>query len=471
MGATSGRGILGHIKNGKLETETIHRFTHEIVDDNGRKRWQWDKIINEITGMILDYKDEISSIGIDTWGVDFALLDKDFNIMENPISYRDNKNELGFKEALKKLSAEEIFLSTGNQLMPINSLFQLYTYKLLDEKKFNEINKLVFLPDFINYLLTGNLGTEMTIASTSQILDIRTQKWSEKILETFGINKDIFPDFIENKVIIGNTKNSKIAALKNTDINVISVASHDTASAVYLTEAYRNKDYAFISSGTWSLIGCCTDEAYISKEVFAENITNEVGFNSKNLFLKNITGLYLIERLREELSKINERDYSFGYIKNKVNYTKNFQRYLDTEFIDLTNEEISIIESIEKYLTDTNQKVLDDKEEYFKIIYEGLIFKYKENLDEIEKITKNRFKGIHIIGGGSKADFFCQMISDGLNMKVIAGPDEATAMGNILAQLSAIDKNIDLDKVIKNSYEKIIYNPINYKDWEKVDII
>ena len=467
MGATSIRGVIGYIEDKKLITETVYRFKHDIIEEDGRKRWQWNKILKEIENIILENKDDISSIGVDTWGVDFGLLDSDGNLIENPMSYRDLLNDMGFEKSEEIISKKDLFLNTGNQLMSMNSLFQLFTYKLLNEEKFNKIDKILFMPDLVNYFLTSEKFTELTIASTSQMLDLNTNNWSNKVLQSFSIPKEILPDIIENKTIIGNIRNSKIDSLRETDIDIMSVASHDTASAVFLTKAYRDEEYAFLSSGTWSLIGGCTKKAYIDEEVFNSNLTNEIGFGSKNMFFKNITGLYLIERLRKEVLDLNGEKFDFDFISKLVLNTEPFKIYIDTDYKDFTNEEIPILESIEKYLVETNQNILTDKTEYFRGIYEGLVFKYYDVIKEIESHIGYEFKGIHIIGGGSKADFLCQMIADGLDKKVLAGPVEATAMGNILAQLSVLDENLDLDEIIKNSYNLVEYNPRNDIEWMK----
>ena len=468
MGATSIRAVIGYIDENKLITKTVHRFKHDIVEEQGRKRWQWEKILNEITNIIIENKDDISSIGIDTWGVDFGLVDKNGELIENPISYRDLFHENGLEISNKYISNNDLFLETGNQILGINTLFQLLIYRKLNEEKFKNIDKILLLPDLINYYLTSVVNAELTIASTTQMLDIENKKWNLELLKSFSIDEEKLPEIKKNKSIIGSTNNSKIEKLRETDIPVISVASHDTASAVYLTESYRNKEYAFLSSGTWSLIGCCTENAIINEEAYESDLTNEIGFDSKNMFFKNITGLYLIERLRKEISSIYNLEYDYNFISKLVINTDPFKVYIDTENKDFTNEEIPIIESIEVYLRNTNQSILEDKTEYLRALYEGLVFKYMEIINQIEKLIGYKFKGIHIIGGGSKAEFLSEMIADALQIKVITGPDEATAMGNILAQISTIEeKNINAEEIISNSYEMKEYIPRNNIEWIK----
>lgn len=468
MGATSIRAVIGYIEDNKLIAETIHRFKHELVEEQGRKRWQWEKILNEITDVIIENKDDISSIGIDTWGVDFGLIDKNGELIENPISYRDLLHENGLEISNNHISNEKLFLETGNQILGINTLFQLLTYRDLNKDKFDQVDKILLLPDLINYYLTSQINAELTIASTTQMLDIKNRKWNIELLKSFAIGENLLPRIIKNKSIVGNTSNSKLESLRKINIPVISVASHDTASAVYLTESYRNKEYAFLSSGTWSLIGCCTENAIINEKAYENDLTNEIGFDSKNMFFKNITGLYLIERLKKELTSYYNLEYDYNFITKLVINTDPFKVYIDTEYKDFTNEEIPIIDSIEEYLKNTNQNILEDKTEYLRVIYEGLVFKYMEIIDQVESLIGYKFKGIHIIGGGSKASFLCEMIADALQIKVIAGPDEATAMGNILAQLSTIeDESINYEEVISNSYEIKEYNPRNNNEWIK----
>lgn len=302
LGATSIRGILGYVEDGKLKTEEVLRFSHERIKENGRSRWDWNKIIKNIENTILKYGDSLSSIGVDTWGVDFGILGKDGELLENPVSYRDRYNIVGFEKAQENLSLKDIFMKTGNQIMSINTLFQILALKE-ENRNYKDIKTVLMMPDLINYFLTGKSYTEMTIASTTQLFELENKKYSNDILESYGIDKSIFPEVIEPGKVVGSTKNSKLESLRKFDIPVISIASHDTASAVLLTKAYTDSETLFLSCGTWSLIGCLSEKPLITEEAFKDSLTNETGYNCSNMFFKNITGLYILEKLKEQLEK------------------------------------------------------------------------------------------------------------------------------------------------------------------------
>lgn len=460
MGATSIRGILGYIENGKLKTEEILRFSHERIKENGRSRWDWEKIIGNIVNTIIKYKDEIGSIGVDTWGVDFGILDSDGTLIENPISYRDSKNILGYEDAKKITSLKEIFMNTGNQVMSINTLFQLLSLKEVDIENYNKIDKVLMMPDLINYFLTGEKYAEATIASTTQLFNLSERKISNKILEKFEINKNMFPEIIDPGKIIGNLKNSRIEELKELDIPVISVASHDTASAVLLTQAYTDSKCMFLSCGTWSLIGCITKEPVINEETYKNSLTNETGYNKSNMFFTNITGLYLVEKLKEQLEIKYKRKICFEEITEYVKSNLDLDKYIDVALPVFQQDEFNIILEIDK-ITKEHQK---NDFDYFVIIYKSLTKKYAETIVYIKNITKREFNKIHIIGGGAKSVVLCQMIADRTGLELVVGPFEATAYGNILIQKITQKEILSLEEgfnIIKNTVQLYNYKPKN----------
>lgn len=440
LGATSIRGILGHIENGVLKTEEVLRFSHDRIKENGRSRWDWEKIIKNIEETILKYGENLASIGIDTWGVDFGILNKNGELLENPVSYRDGYNLVGYEAAQKTLSLKDIFMKTGNQIMSINTLFQLLALKE-ENKNYKDISTLLMMPDLINYYLTGNKFAEMTIASTTQLFELENQKFSENILEKYEIDSTIFPEVIPPGKVIGSTKNSKIESIRQFDIPVVSTASHDTASAVLLTKAYSDKDTLFLSCGTWSLIGCLSDKPVITEKAFESSLTNETGYNSSNMFFKNITGLYILEKLKEQLEKKYNREISFDEITEHVKNC-NVEDTVDVESEIFQVDEFNVIKEINKMI----KKELENDFDYFKVVYKSLVKKYQETVAQISEIMKKDFKSLHIIGGGAKSSLLCKMISDALNMNVIAGPFEATAYGNLLIQKMALNEIKTLDE-------------------------
>lgn len=439
MGATSIRGILGYIEDGSLKMEEIMRFSHKIVSSGGRARWQWQEIMDKIADTVLAYKDEISAVAVDTWGVDFGILDKDGELIDTPISYRDERHEEGFMLALESLSKEEIFTSTGTQIMSINTLFQLLALRKTDKEAFDKIDKVLMLPDLINYMLCGYIGGEETIWSTSQILNLETRDYANDIIEKFGFDKDIFPTLNASGVKVGNLKNTKIAKLSGLDIDVISVCGHDTASAVMLTKAFTDMDTMFLSCGTWSLIGARVEKSDLSKKAFDADLTNELGASGASLFFKNLTGLYLLEKYKRELEAVRGTKIAFPEITEAMfaSYAakKEYESIIDIEDASFAREETSAKESIDTYLQQRNLVLPASDMEYFRLIYESMVAKYIEIKHLVEENTGRRYKKLHVIGGGARSEFLCRLISDKLGVNLIAGPFEASALGNIILQL------------------------------------
>ena len=405
---------------------------------------------------------EISSIAVNTWGVDFGVVGEDGKLLVNPISYRDARHNEGFEYAQETLSQEQIFMATGNQIMSINSLFQLLVLKKDSAQgcpTYNKINKLLMLPDLLNYLLTGQQRAELTIASTSQLLDLRTKKFAEPILQAYGIKESIFAPIVYPTEVVGSIKDSLIPELRelNKDIKVIACASHDTASAVLLTEAYTDRDTAFLSCGTWSLIGGLTDEPVISKEAFARDLTNETGFAGSNMFFKNITGLYILEMLKNQLEAKRGAKIPFDEI---TAYVENcpVDQFVDVGAEVFAQNEFDVKEAINSLLGTKFENDFD----YFKVIYLSLAKKYHATLQDIETILQKKFKKLHMIGGGTQSKFLCQLVSNVTGLEVIAGPMEATAYGNLLAQKIALKEFDSLEqgrKVILDSSEFKVYRP------------
>lgn len=432
FGATSIRALLGYVEDGKFATKEVMRMSHTRIDEDGRSRWQFDELLKQVVQTILEYKDCVDSIAINTWGVDFGIVGKDGKLLEHPISYRDAKHSQGFELAKNVYSLKDIFMQTGNQIMSINTLFQLLVLKQ-ESVNFDKTKYILMLPDLFNYYLTGNIYTEMTIASTSQLFDLASLQFSNSILKGYGLSKDMFGQIIEPGFIVGSTKNAIIEELRNTDIKVVASASHDTASAVLMTQAYTDKHTAFLSCGTWSLIGAITDKAIINEQAYASNLTNEAGFNRTNMFFKNITGLYIIEMLKSQL----ERAYGHAITFDDINaYVKNSSV---TEVIDVENEcfaqnSFDVIKCIDKLLGRHQAHDFD----YFKIVYLSLAYKYKQTLESIEQILGYKFNKIHMIGGGVKSKLLCSLICSIVQKDLICGPMEATAYGNLLVQKVAI---------------------------------
>lgn len=443
MGATSIRGIVGYIADGKLITEEVMRMSHSIKNKNGRLYWDFDVILDKIVNTIIENKD-VSCIGIDTWGVDFGMIDKDGELIDTPFSYRDEKYSIGREEAKSKISELEIFKNSGNQIMTINTVFQLLTLKKLNPDIYEKADKLLMMPDLIFYMLTGKKVGEETIWSTTGLYDMGKKKVSDTIFEKLELKKSLVPEIVKATEVVGNTKDSRIEVLKSLNIDVIPVCTHDTASALLMTDSFLDEDSMFLSCGTWSLIGSAVDKCIITDEAYENNLTNELGFDSKPMFFKNITGLYLLEKYKSQLEKKLGRKISFDEISAYVNGLDKKLPTIDMDAEVFARESIDVKTEIDKFVENNGGNIPEDDFDYFAVIYESMVNKYIEVKTDIEKILHKNFKRIHIIGGGAKSSVLTSMIANKMGVALKAGPYESSALGNILLSLLHMKEVKDL---------------------------
>ena len=428
MGATSIRGIVGYVEDGKLVTEEVMRMSHSIQEKNGRLYWDFEGILEKIVSTIVENKD-VSCIGIDTWGVDFGVIDKDGNLISTPFSYRDEKYAIGREEAKTKISELEIFKNTGNQIMTINTIFQLLTLKKLNPDIYEKADKMLMMPDLIFYMLTGKKIGEETIWSTTGLYDMGQRKVSDTIFEKLDLKKSMVPEIVKATEVVGNTKDSGIEALRGLSIDVIPVCTHDTASALLMTDSFLDEDSMFLSCGTWSLIGSVVDKCIINEKAYENNLTNELGFDSKPMFFKNITGLYLLEKYKSQLEK-------------KLSL-------IDMDAEIFAKEGIDVKSEIDNFIKNQGGNTPEHDFDYFAVIYESMVAKYMEVKADIEKILNKNFKKIHMIGGGAKSSVLTSMIANKMGVDVKAGPYESSALGNILLSLLHLNEVNDLKSGIE----------------------
>ncbi len=444
MGATSIRGIISYRKDDSLYMEEVMRISHTLEEKDGRLRWQWDKLLGTIVETIIKYSSEISSVAIDTWGVDFGYLDDKGDLINTPIAYRDPKHSKGYKLAISKLSEEDIFRNTGTQIMNINTVFQILALRDENKEEYQKINKILMLPDLLSYILCGQMVGEETIWSTSGIMNLETRDYSKDILEALDIDRGILPQIVKAGSVIGSTKNSKIEELSKYDIKVISVCGHDTASAVLLTKAFIDEDYMFLSCGTWSLFGAKVEKADLSKEAYTRNLTNELGYDSKTLLFKNITGLYLLEKYKSQLEDNKGKKIDFSeitsYVLDSLDKEKDFDLIIDMDDERFASPDVIAKKAIDEYLLEKGKDLPKTDMDYFRIIYESLVDKYLQTKKAVEERTGKSYKKLHLIGGGAKSELLCKLIALRLNVDIIAGPFEASALGNILLQLKAVEE-------------------------------
>ena len=451
FGASTGRAIKATFDGKEIAYEEIHRFenTPKIVD--GHTCHDVYMISGEIKTAI-EKAGKVDSIAFDTWGVDYALLDKEGNIIHEPYHYRDERTKDALAKVFEKISPDELYGETGNQIMNINTLFQL-----VSDDNLHKADKLLFMPDLFAYLLTGKKVCETTIASTSQMLALRDKKWSKKVLDTFSISEDLFPEICESATVNGDYNGTP----------VVSVAGHDTQCAVAAMPT-DSKNAAFLSCGTWSLIGCELDEAVMTKESNALELSNEIGANGKINFLKNISGLWLIQETRRDLAK-TDRKYSYNELEMMARDSEKFRSFIDPDAPELSAHG-NLPDKIKAYCKSTNQPVPETIGQIVRCIYESLALKYRLALEQITECTGKKFDVLHLMGGGTKDGFLCELASQSLGIPVIAGPIEATALGNIMLQLIALGEISSIEegrKIIAETEKVKIFEEAHTDDWNE----
>ena len=437
FGGGSGRAILGSLSDGKLHMEEAYRFSNDPVILNGTMYWDTLRHFYEIKQGILKAKQMggFASIGIDTWGVDFGLLDEHGTLLESAVHYRDERTIGMQEEVFKQIPKEEIYHLTGNQFENFNTIFQLYSLVTKRPWLLERADTLLLMPDLFNYFLTGEKRAEYTMASTTQLMDARERVWSKRILSALRIPERILADIIQSGTAVGSLKAELCEELGVSPAKVIAIAGHDTQSAV-VSVPTQEKDFIFISCGTWSLFGTELDEPVIGDKSFACNISNEGGYGQKTTLLKNIIGLWLAQESRRQWQR-EGKDYSFGELEQMALTAEPFVSFIDPDdprFVAAGN----IPERIRQFCRETDQRVPQTEAEIMCCINQSLAMKYRYALEQIEACTGRHYPVIHMIGGGIQSKLLCQMTAGANGRKVIAGPTVATALGNIAVQLMAL---------------------------------
>lgn len=450
FGASTGRAIKAVYDGKTLEYSEVHRFENIPVTEDGHLCWDFPYLLGEVKKAI-DMCGEVDSLAFDTWGVDYGLLDENDKLMGMPVNYRDTRTDGSLKKIFEKISPADLYRETGNQIMPINTLFQLTA-----EEKCNA-KTLLFMPDLFVWALCGDKSAEKTIASTSQMYSFENGGWNYRIAQLSGMNTDILQPLVDSSTVVGEYNG----------IKVIKVAGHDTQCAVAAMPADSEKCNAFLSCGTWSLIGCECDNAVLTEKSMADELSNELGANGKVNYLKNISGLWLIQEIRRNFRAAG-KDYSFNDMEQLARAEKPFVCFIDPDAPEFATAG-SMPEKIQNYCKKTNQSVPESDGALVRCIYESLAMKYKFAVNQISENTGREFEVLHLLGGGTKDGFLCQMTADSLGIPVIAGPAEATALGNIILQLIALGniKNIDEGRAIIRTQESVKqYLPQNADVWE-----
>ena len=468
FGASSGRAIVGTFDGERIALEEIHRFSNDPVILCGTMYWDVLRLFHEIKQSLIKAKPyDVDSVAIDTWGVDFGLLDKDGRLIDNPVHYRDARTNGMLDEAFKLIPKDDFYKATGNQFMEINTAFQLLSLVRNRPDLLERADKMLLMPDLFSYFLTGEKKAERSIASTTQLFDQSEKDWSKETVKALGINEGILPEIIESGSVIGTLSKELCEELDIKPIKVIAVCGHDTQSALVAAPA-SNKDFAFLSSGTWSLLGTELDEPIINEKSLALNVTNEQGFGGKTSFLKNIIGLWLIQESRRQWIR-EGREYSFMELEAMAKEAEPFKCFIDPDAPEFTPAG-NIPKRIREYCESTGQYVPQTVGEVMRCIYESLALKYKSAIGELEECTGKKFETLYMIGGGTKDKFLSALTANACGITVSSGPVEATAMGNVLIQLMAqgeVDGLSRAREIVRASEKISSFEPENTDEWEK----
>ena len=470
LGASSGRGLIGRFNGSRLEVEDLHRFSNDPVDVAGHTYWDVLRLYWEMQQGLLKFANsgqgEIASIGIDTWGVDFGLLDSKGLLMGNPYHYRDIRTEGMFEEAFKRVSKEEIFNRTGIAFQKFNTLFQLLSMQLNQPEILDNASTMLFMPDLLTYFLTGEKMTEFTEASTSQMLDATSGKWSNELLEAMGIPNHFLTDIDYPGSPRGKIKKDIAELLGINEAPVFAVATHDTGSAVAAVPAMSD-NYAFLSSGTWSLMGIEVDKPIINEKTLKWNYTNEGCVGGRYRLLKNIMGMWIFNECKREWDRRGEV-FSYKDLDAMAEQSTAFVAFIDCDD-DLFYHARNMPEKIQQFCKETGQTVPESKGEIVRCIYECMALKYRWSFERLEEIQGHSLDVLHMVGGGIKNRMLNQFTANVLKKPVICGPIEATAIGNLMVQamaLGEVKNQGEMRQLVKDSFPTEDYLPRNTDAWD-----
>lgn len=468
FGASSGRAIIGRLEDGKIVMEEVHRFSNDPVHIGGTMYWDTLRQFFEIKQGIIKAKQKggFASVGIDTWGVDFGLLDEHGVLLESAVHYRDDRTLGMQEEVFKVIPKDELYDMTGVQFENFNTIFQLYSLVQKRPWLLERAKTLLLTPDLFNYFLTGEKKAEYTMSTTTQLMDTRNKVWSDKIMDALSIPKEIFPEIVASGSVVGDLSKEICDELGIKPAKVVAVASHDTQSAVVAVPTQED-DFIFISCGTWSLFGTELKEPVIGKESYEFNVSNEGGYGGTYNFLKNIIGLWLAQESRRQWIR-EGKEYGFGELEQMAQKAEPFLSFIDPDSPEF-NTTGDIPGRIRAFCERTGQKVPETIGDIMCCINQSLALKYRYTLEQIEATTGKHFNMINMIGGGIQSKLLCQMTASANNRKVLAGPVEATALGNIAVQLISLGEIKDVKEarqIIANSEKTYEYFPQDKEKWD-----
>ncbi|MEM2088216.1 MAG: rhamnulokinase family protein [Thermoproteota archaeon] len=464
LGAESGRAMLGILNDGKLKIEELYRFPNIPVKVNIHLYWDtlkiWSEMKTAISKVQAAYRTSLKSIGVDTWGVDFALIDENGELLGNPYHYRDVRTNGIMEELFKKIPREEVYYRTGIQFLRFNTLYQIYSMVLGKSPILHHASKFLMIPDLLNYWLCSSKVSEFTDATTTQLYNPTKKDWDYKLLEELGIPTHFLPEIVKPGTLLGAVSRNLSDELKiDKGISIVAPACHDTASAI-AAAPLRDKSSVYISSGTWSLIGVETDNPVINRKSLEYNFTNEGGVFGKFRLLQNVQGMWLLQECRRIWAS-QGKGFSYEELMELASRSRHFIAVInpdDSRFI----APINMIEEIMRYLEETNQDKPKNEGELTRVILESLAFKYRFVIKRLEDLTDLRISRINVVGGGSRNRLLNQLTADITGLKVVAGPAEATSIGNILMQAVAtglVKTHKEVRLIVENSFAMEEFEP------------
>jgi rhamnulokinase len=467
FGAESGRAVLAHLHSGVLTIDEVHRFANEPVEYGGSLHWDLPRLWFELKAALSEVEDtELAGIGVDTWGVDYALVGECGELLQNPYHYRDSRNLAAMKEVLRLVPKEEIYEATGIQLMPINTLNQLYAAKTHTPRLLDAASRLLMIPDLFNYWLTGNASCEFTNATTTQLVNPRTRSWATSLMDRLGIPSRLPAPIVEAGSVVGQLLPGVFSSRSLEGTPVIATATHDTAAAVAAITARGNT--AFISSGTWSLVGIELDAPVITPKALRLNFSNEGGVCGTTRLLKNVMGLWMLQSCRRSWAD-RGRKFAYGELMEAAGREPGFAHLVDPDDPSFARPD-DMTAAIDRFCARTAQPSPTSPSAYARTILDSLALKYRLVIRNLESLTGQPIEQIRVIGGGSKNRLLNQFTAEATGKRVVAGPAEATALGNIAVQIMATGAAVSLAEaraIIDRSFPTETFDPQEPDRWSR----
>lgn len=479
LGAESGRVMLGAVSDSKLQLEEIYRFGNGPVEQDGSLRWDFGELFSNIKEgigkAVKAAEGKVCGIGVDSWGVDFGLIDEKGELIENPYHYRDSRTDEMMDKAFGIMGKRELYDNSGLQFMQFNTVYQLLAVKTFHPELLEKASKLVFIADLVSYYLCGEVFAEYSLASTSQLMDMSTKDWSREIFDKLALPIELMPRVVAPGTVVGKVKDELAKEFGSEPIDVIAVGSHDTASAIAAVPVKEGK-WAYLSSGTWSLMGVEIPDAAINDETYKYQITNEGGVANTIRLLKNIMGLWIIQECKRQWQKEGD-DLSYSQIAQMAEGAEPFKALIDPNDKSFFAPG-GMPERISRYLADNGQPAIDNKGQVVRVVLESLAMNYRGVIEKLEEISGDSIDVLHVVGGGIQNKLLCQFAANAMGKKVVAGPIEATASGNVIMQAIAsgqIESLEEAREVVASSFELNTYLPqdaevwgVQYKKFENV---